>query len=153
MIRVALDTNVLVYAEGVERSSADAAKVARARLIAAAANRLFAPVLPLQVLAELHEVLVHKAGFSAPDAAERVRDWSHSGTTVATDAAVFDAAIRLAGRHRLRTYDAIIVAAAARAHCDLLLSEDLQDGFAWSGVTVANPFSADPHPDIAAWLG
>ena len=34
----------------------------------------------------------------------------------------------------------------------LLLSEDLQDGFTWRGVTVANPFSASPHPLLAGLL-
>jgi hypothetical protein len=28
----------------------------------------------------------------------------------------------------------------------LLLSEDLQDGFSWAGVTVTNPFAATCHP-------
>ncbi|WP_205963481.1 PIN domain-containing protein [Roseicella aquatilis] len=31
---------------------------------------------------------------------------------------------------------------AAEAECRLLLSEDIQDGFTWRGVTVRNPFAA-----------
>jgi predicted nucleic acid-binding protein len=34
----------------------------------------------------------------------------------------------------------------------LLLSEDLQDGFTWRGVTVANPFGAAKRPLLAAML-
>ena len=34
----------------------------------------------------------------------------------------------------------------------LLLSEDLQDGFTWRGVTVANPFAAQQHPLWASLL-
>jgi hypothetical protein len=34
------------------------------------------------------------------------------------------------------------LAVAAKGSCRLLLSEDLQDGFSWRGVTVANPFAA-----------
>jgi hypothetical protein len=34
----------------------------------------------------------------------------------------------------------------------LLLSEDLQDGFTWRGVTVTNPFAAALHPLLAALL-
>ncbi len=36
--------------------------------------------------------------------------------------------------------------AAAEAGCRLLLSEDLQEGFTWGGVTVVNPFAATVHP-------
>ena len=44
------------------------------------------------------------------------------------------------------------MSAAADASCRLLLSEDLQDGFTWSGVTVANPFAAARHPLLDALL-
>jgi hypothetical protein len=35
----------------------------------------------------------------------------------------------------------------------LLLSEDLQGGFTWNGVTVTNPFSQEKHELLAAVLG
>jgi hypothetical protein len=35
----------------------------------------------------------------------------------------------------------------------LLLSEDLQDGFTWGGVTVANPFAARRHALLESLLG
>jgi predicted nucleic acid-binding protein len=46
-----------------------------------------------------------------------------------------------------------MLAVAAEGSCRLLLSEDLQDGFSWRGVTVANPFAAVRHPLLAAMLG
>jgi predicted nucleic acid-binding protein len=39
-----------------------------------------------------------------------------------------------------------MLAAAAQAGCRLLLSEDMQDGFTWRGVTIRNPFAATPPP-------
>jgi hypothetical protein len=39
----------------------------------------------------------------------------------------------LVAHHHLATRGAIILAAAAEAGCDLLLSEDMQDGLAWGG--------------------
>ena len=51
------------------------------------------------------------------------------------------AAIDLAADHRLSIWDSVMISVAAEAGCRLLLSEDLQDGFTWSGVTVANPFA------------
>ena len=43
-----------------------------------------------------------------------------------------------------------MLSAAGEARCRLLLSEDLQEGFTWGGVTVANPFAATPHPLLQA---
>jgi len=45
----------------------------------------------------------------------------------------------------LRIWDAIVLATAAEAGCQMLLTEDLQAGFTWGGVTVVNPFAVPPH--------
>lgn len=45
-----------------------------------------------------------------------------------------------------------MLSAAADARCRLLLSEDLQEGFTWRGVTVTNQFRADKHPLLATVL-
>jgi predicted nucleic acid-binding protein len=58
----------------------------------------------------------------------------------------------LASAHGLSIWDSVIFAAAADAGCRLLLSEDLQEGFTWRGVTVANPFAATRNPLLAATL-
>jgi predicted nucleic acid-binding protein len=52
------------------------------------------------------------------------------------------AALGLAREHGLSFYDALIVAAALEAGCDMLFSEDLQDGRAFGGLTIINPFRA-----------
>jgi predicted nucleic acid-binding protein len=60
--------------------------------------------------------------------------------------------MELSSQHRFRTWDAIIMAAAASAGCRLLLSEDLHDGFTWNGVTVINPFVPEPNALLAELL-
>ncbi|MCA7120267.1 MAG: hypothetical protein LGL72_12845 [Acidibrevibacterium sp.] len=40
----------------------------------------------------------------------------------------------------------------SQAGCRLLLSEDLQEGFTWAGVTVVNPFSSPRHALLNALL-
>jgi hypothetical protein len=45
-----------------------------------------------------------------------------------------------------------MLSAAADARCRLLLSEDLQNSFTWSGVTVVNPFAQTKHPLLDALL-
>jgi predicted nucleic acid-binding protein len=51
-------------------------------------------------------------------------------------------AIRLAGRYQISYFDAQIVAAAQALSCRTLYSEDLNDGQAYDGVLVVNPFAA-----------
>ena len=61
-----------------------------------------------------------------------------------------DAAVDLAAEHSFDIWDAVILAVAAEAGCGLLLTEDLQDGFIWRGLTVSNPFAAQVHPLLAS---
>jgi predicted nucleic acid-binding protein len=49
--------------------------------------------------------------------------------------------LRIAERYGLSIYDAMIVAAASRASCDTLWSEDMQHGMVFSGpMRIVNPF-------------
>jgi predicted nucleic acid-binding protein len=140
-MRVALDTNVLAHAEGVD----DDARRDRAIALTDRLTQLTV-FIPVQVLGELFRVLVRKGGRSAKQARERVLNWSDSFALIETSQPILLSAIDLAEAHRFSIWDAIVVAAAAKAECRLLLSEDMQDGFSWNGVTIANPFSESPHP-------
>jgi predicted nucleic acid-binding protein len=62
------------------------------------------------------------------------------------------AAADLAADHRLTIWDSVVLSAAAESGCRLLLTEDLQEGFTWKGVTVANPFAHPKHELLAALL-
>jgi predicted nucleic acid-binding protein len=46
----------------------------------------------------------------------------------------------LARDHALSFYDALIVAAAIEAGCDILYSEDMQHGRTIGGLAIINPF-------------
>ena len=137
----AFDTNVLAYAAGLRQVDADEAKIASASLLIEPLLVEGALVLPAQVQAELHNLLRKKAGMSAFDAATRVARFSDGATTIPTDPSVLAEAFQLAEKHKLQSYDAIILAAAAQAGCDVLYSEDMQHGFEWNGVLVVNPFA------------
>lgn len=56
---------------------------------------------------------------------------------VETSAAVLAEATDLAVQ-QFGIWDAGLLSAAAESGCRLLLSEDMQDGFIWKGVTVVN---------------
>ena len=66
--------------------------------------------------------------------------------------AVMLVASDLATDHRLGIWDAVILSAASQAGCRLLLSEDLQEGFSWGGVTIVNPFGSPRHALLDALL-
>lgn len=146
-MRVAFDTNILVYAEGLN----DSPRRQQARALLRRVPQLTA-FLPVQVLGELFAVLVRKGGRSPERARASVLGWRDAFSLIETSRSVMVSAMDLAADHGLSIWDAIIVSATAEAECRLLLSEDMQDGFTWNGVTIANPFADTPHPLLEAML-
>jgi predicted nucleic acid-binding protein len=140
LTRFALDTNILAYSEGLIVTPADVKKVARSQTVIARIARSGRPCIAVQSLAELHFLLVRKARIAADDAAARAIRLAAIAELAPTDEKLFNAALELSVDHKLRIFDAIILAAAAAARCDILLSEDFQPGFTWRGTTIANPF-------------
>lgn len=147
-MRLALDTNVLAYAEGVN----DAAR----RSVIVGLLRKIPPgnvYVPVQTLGELFYVLVAKAAIRPAEARAAILRWCNQYSLIETsEEVVLFSAMELSSQHRLRIWDSIIMAAAASIGCRLLLSEDLQHGFTWNGVTVVNPFSKTPHELLAEAL-
>ena len=146
-MRVALDTNVLVYAEGVNGATG---KRAALDLIAKLPEE--GVFLPVQALGELFHVLTRKARRPADRARAALLSWQDAFPLIETSPAVMISAADLATHHQLSIWDAVILAASAAAGCRLLLSEDLHSGFTWNGVTVANPFAKEKHELLAALL-
>jgi predicted nucleic acid-binding protein len=146
-VKVALDTNVLAYAEGVNGGTRREAALDLLRKLPPDAT-----VLPVQVLGELFHVLVRKAGRPRSDARGAMLDWRDAFASVETSPEIMLAAADLAADHQLGIWDSVILSAASHAGCRLLLSEDLQDGFTWGGVTVTNPFAPSRHALLEAML-
>ena len=144
---VALDTNVLAYAED---TNGPARKKAALDLL----ERLppESTLIPVQALGELFSVLVKKAGRPRDRARDAVISWGDTFPLIETSSSIILLASELSVRHQLGWWDAVILAAAADSKCRLLLSEDLQEGFTWSGVTVTNPFTTPRHPLLDAML-
>ncbi len=146
-MRVALDTNILAYAEGVNGAARKKAALDVIEKLSAEST-----FLPVQVLGELFHVLVRKAGRTPKKARSAILSWQDAFSQVETSPSVLISAIDLAADHGLSIWDAIILAAASAAGCRLLVSEDLQDGFTWNGVTVANPFAEEVNSLLASAL-
>jgi predicted nucleic acid-binding protein len=146
-VKVALDTNVLVYAEGVNGAERkDEALHLLARLPPGA---IF---LPVQTLGELFQVLVRKANRTKVQARTAILQWRDAFPLIDTSESVIVAAVELAAAHRFSFWDGVVFASAVEGGCRLLLSEDLQEGFTWSGVTATNPFGKSANPLLTSFL-
>ncbi|MBA2520166.1 MAG: PIN domain-containing protein [Chloroflexia bacterium] len=147
-MRIALDTNIIAYAEGVnDDHHQDAARQLLRQL------PRDSTVLPVQVLGELFNVILRKTNRSRVEARQSLLHWSDAFLLASTTPGTMVDAADLAVDHGLGIWDAVILTVAAEANCRLLLSEDMHEGFTWHGVTVTNPFAATRHPLLDSILG
>jgi len=146
-MKVALDTNILAYAEGVNSAGKRDAALALIRRLPQGEA-----IIPAQVLGELYNVLVRKGGKSRTEARDALLNWSDAFPSAPTSPEIMMIAAALSCDHQLGIWDAVIFVAAAQSGCRLLLSEDLHEGFTWAGVTVVNPFSTRPNALLQALL-
>jgi predicted nucleic acid-binding protein len=146
-MRLALDTNILAYAAGVND---DARRDEALRIIRQLPEA--DTCVSVQVLGEFFRVLVRKARRSPAQARTTVLRTYDTFRIIETSPTILLAAIDLVIGHSMNIWDAVILAGSVEAGCSLLLSEDLQDGFTWNGVTVVNPFAAPKNPLLAALL-
>ena len=138
---VFVDSNVLIYS----RDDDEPAKRVVAHtwldaLWASASGRIGA-----QVLNETYWNVTHK--FRVPLSSDEARAFVHrflAWAPVPVDAGLIEAAWRIEGVFQLAWWDALIVAAAQRADCGFLLSEDLQDGRRFGDALVVDPFRHSP---------
>lgn len=147
-MKVALDTNVLGYAAGIGDDEVKR-RLALGLIRALAGSSM---VLPTQVAGEFYNILTRKGGHDPKTARGVVRNWADAIGLTAPTAATMEAALEGAAFFNLQIWDALVLSIAAEAGCALLLSEDMQDGFVYRGVTVANPFAETPHPLLASLM-
>jgi len=141
-MRAALDTNLLVYAEGF----GDMQRVSSARALLEQLSDADL-VVPLQCLGELFRVLTGKAGRSPDQARDAVLGWMDAFPLLESTATAWQGAMDLCVAHQLASWDALVLNVAAEGGARLLLTEDFHAGFCWRGVRVVNPLlePADPY--------
>jgi predicted nucleic acid-binding protein len=144
-----VDANVLIYA----RDPGEPLKQQRAQEWLLYLWREGLGRTSLQVLSEFYVNVTRKLAnpVSAEDAWQEVRSllaWRPHPV----DEALFLRAREIEQRWRLSWWDSTVVAAAQLQACAILLTEDLQDGAVYGGVTVRSPFSLaarEPLPSYA----
>ena len=136
-----VDSNVLVYRHVLD----EPVKQARSQEILGLLWARRCGRLSVQVLNEFYVVSTRKLAtpLSKDTARAEVRLFE-AWRPVALSTPVRERAWLIEDRYNLSWWDALIVAAAAQANCGILLTEDLQDGQDFDGITVVNPFAHDP---------
>ena len=131
-----VDANVFIYV----RDARDPGKQARAAEWIEALWDQQLGRTSTQALAEAYSVATRKLGI-APDSAWHYLERYFSWKPHPIDEAVLRRAHEIERRYRVSWWDSTIVAAAQLQDCQLLLTEDLQDGAKLGSVTVRNPFT------------
>ena len=130
-MRAFVDTNVLVYSQ-----SNDGEKTAKAIILLEQY-----PVISTQVINEAISVLTRKCGVSRQNAYELADLWLDACEVESVTVSTIRQAMLLTQKHMLSHWDALIVADALLAKCDILYSEDMQHGYVFDNcLRVVNPF-------------
>lgn len=138
MIRPALDSNILVYAELEPESE----KGKRAQhLVALCAPR---GILAAQALLEFANVVRRRRPESFASALTKTRAWGAVFETAPTTQNIGEAALELVAKNQFQIWGAVIWEASRQAGASVLFTEDLQDGFERGGMRALNPFTLNP---------
>jgi predicted nucleic acid-binding protein len=127
-----LDTNILIYAFASNDPRSEKAEA----LLAAGG------IISIQVLNEFVNVSRRKLRREWPEIEEALsllRTILDPPIPITIE--VHETAVGLARDYEFSFYDSLIIAAANRAGCRILYSEDMQDGQIIEGVTFRNPFA------------
>lgn len=130
-VKAFLDTNILIYAF----AAGDARQAAAKQCLAQGG------AISVQVLNEFAAVSSRKLSMSWDEIGKRIEVVKTLvGAPAALTEANHNAARDLARTHKIAFYDALIVAAAQAAECDVLWTEDFQAGMKFGTLTVRSPF-------------
>ena len=145
---VFVDTNVFVYAR-------DASESLKQPQAAQWLDHLWREQLgrtSTQVLSEYYVTVTRTLdpGLDPDDAWDDV-ETLFTWRPIATDVALLKRGREIEQRYRLSGWDSLLIGAAQFQGCALLLTEDLQDGAVYGGVSVRSPFTLHLGEEASAY--
>ena len=145
---VFVDTNVFVYA----RDASEALKQARASAWLRSLWEMRLGRTSMQVLSDFYVTVSRKLqrGLPADEAWDDVTALM-SWEPQPTDEALMQRGREVEHRYQLSWWDSLIVGAAQLQGCELILTEDLQDGAVYGNVTARSPFTLSLNEDAASY--
>jgi predicted nucleic acid-binding protein len=146
---VTLDTNILVYAF----DDKNPLKQSICLDVLKAALSGGYP-LAFQAIGEFYAVTTRRRILTPRDAADQVENFIRSFETFLPSQSAYSIAAEEAARGRFSYWDAVLLASASDAGCDVILSEDMADGTRLGAITVRNPFGPRGlNEEARAFLG
>ena len=147
--RITLDTNVLIYAfdiyEGEKHQHC-------AEILRTAAIQNYP--LPLQAIGEFYVASTRRNILTPARAKDEVEHFIADFETFPPSPNAYLLAAREAARGTFSYWDAVLLASAHDAGCDVLVSEDMADGTRPGAITVRNPFGPRGlNEEARAYLG
>jgi len=131
-VKVFIDTNILVYAF----TSDEPEK----KTLALKALDHCVPVVSTQVIKEFANVLFKKTNLGIDRIRTLLSDINEVADVVQEDTDLIYDALDIKRQWSYSFYDSVIIAAARKANCQTLFSEDLKDGQVIDGkLTIINP--------------
>lgn len=147
MTRVALDSNILIYAE-LEPDS-EKGKQSGDLILRAARDG----VIPVQVLGEYLRFVQRRAPAIFEGAIRQTSIYEAAFLTPPTTDAIINRASELARAHHMQLWDCVVCVASIEAGAKALITEDMQDGRTIDGLRLINPFAATNAEAVEALFG
>lgn len=135
MSKIFIDTNIFIYS--LDRHAPEKQKQARELLKKAALEN--SGVISTQVLQEFYVAATRKLGVDPLLVKEMVHAFNNYETVVITLEMIKDA-IDCSILQRVSFWDALILIAGEKALCEMIWTEDLNNGQIIRGIKVINPF-------------
>ncbi|MBL3589229.1 MAG: PIN domain-containing protein [gamma proteobacterium endosymbiont of Lamellibrachia anaximandri] len=136
MSKIFLDTNIIVYAN----DARDVEKQKRSLEIVAEHMRSGTGVISTQVLQEYAHVALNKL-HQRQDVVLRQLVLLEGLEVIQQSPALIRRSVEIKTSYQISFWDACIISAAEHAKCDVILSEDLNNGQFYSGIAMKNPFT------------
>ena len=138
MSKIFIDTNILVYTldqKNIEKRDT-------AREIVKKVVESHQPVISTQVIQEFYVVASSKLKADSIVVKNIIHNF-HNMEIVNNDLDLIEQAIDISVLSQLSFWDSLIIAAAEKANCEYVFSEDLNSGQNYRGIKLLNPFLQD----------
>lgn len=135
MSKIFIDTNLIVYT----LDKSNVYKQERARNIIRKIVDVHQLVISTQVIKEFYVVAINKMK-ADPIIVKNILHNFRNMEIVTNDLELIEQAIDISVISQISFWDSLIIAAAEKANCEYIFSEDLNPGQTYRGVLVINPF-------------
>lgn len=136
--KIFIDTNILVYA----LDNRDNDKMNKARNILRKVIYENKAVISAQVINEFYVAATKKLSIDKNLIKTIVHNFKNM-EIIASDLQLTENAIKISIESQISFWDSLIIAAAEKANCKLIISEDLNSGQKYQDISLINPFQEE----------